>query len=192
MTSSKKKDQEALRSVNRVSNSEFSNTLHSFTKKVKEVGSVRSVSNKESLNQLPHLKHRTFPLDLAPLVRRERRAFQYPIPNPKASIECPQPRNDMTDSAPFQTERDLLLSKNSILSIGSEPFVPTHSEEESLFKRPRSPDSENTVSSAAEETVSKQNKTEVDNTVKPHIEVTKNVSTPDKKLAELAPFSITE
>ncbi|CAB4067137.1 unnamed protein product [Lepeophtheirus salmonis] len=91
----------------------------------------------------------------------------------KPSIECPQPRSEITDLSPFQPERDLLSSKNSIPPIESEPSVLTHSEEEGLFRRSRSSDSENTTSSTAKQTVAKQNKTEVDDTVKPHIAVTK-------------------
>ncbi|CAB4063318.1 unnamed protein product [Lepeophtheirus salmonis] len=57
----------------------------------------------------------------------------------KPSIEYPQPRKEITDLTPFQPERDLLWSKNSIPPI----------EKTQIFG------SENTASSAAEHTVAK-------------------------------------
>ncbi|CAB4064041.1 TMTC [Lepeophtheirus salmonis] len=76
----------------------------------------------------------------------------------KTSIESPHIRKEIKDLAPFQPEIDLLSSKNSILRIESETSLPKHSEEEGLFQRSRSSNSDNTVCSAAEQTVW-QNKT---------------------------------
>ncbi|CAB4057613.1 unnamed protein product [Lepeophtheirus salmonis] len=120
----------ALRTVGRVSNLEVLNTSRLFTEKVKEAGFMRSESNKECLNQHPGLKASNFSLGSSSVVSYAQVVkiadLDTSLAMKKPSIECSQPRKKITDLAPFQPERGLLSSKNSIPPIECEPSVPPH------------------------------------------------------------------